>query len=255
MSDDWTLALEQDADLSIQRGGVEQVDEAVRRGGDLRLYMTTETYEETLYFQQTYAGRRGNFAGLMSHHHSYTHRGQAARQPYVSLFKYDTSGSFSHVKWMLGEPPLDESQAYRYGVYRWFVCDRWRLVYEHDARGQRLFGELEHLKEHARQGRTIQVGIRQLFGLANDDASGPEHISFVSTMQPVIQQGHVLSNCDVVLIGPPKWPFTWRDGLHVAMMQPSTSGEIVCYLTEPGRLPFRRIVPRRGMQWMVAEHA
>ncbi len=253
MGNDWILALEQQTDLSVTRGSTIEVASAVRRGSDLRLYMTTKTYEETLYFQQTYAGEGDDFAGLMSHHHSYTHRGEIAQQPYISLFKYDSSGTFSHIKWMLGDKVLDESNTYPYGIYRWFVCDRFSLVYENDAEGQPIFGDLEALKELVRQGRTIRVGIRQLFGLADDHALGPNHISFLTTMQPIIQQGHVLSNCDLVLVGAPKWPFTWNDGLHLAMMRPSTSGEIVCYLAEPGKLPFKRIVPHRAMQWMVAE--
>ena len=74
-------------------------------------------------------------------------------------------------------------------------------------------------------------------------------------MQPVVQDGQVLSNCDLVVAGPPRWPFTWKDGLHLCVMRPSTSGEIECYFTEPGRVPFRWKAPRRGMQWMVAERA
>jgi hypothetical protein len=253
MSTDWHLALEQAADLRVTRGSLDEVADAVRRGADLRLYLTTQTYEETLYFQQTYAGEEHAFAGFMTHHHSYMHRGTVPAQPYFSFFKYDTSGTFAQVKWMLDNRVFDESQAYSYGVYRWFVCDRWRLVYEHDAAGRRLAGDLEELKEHVRHGRTLQVGIRQLFGLATDDATGPAHLAFVDTMQPVIQDGQVLANCDFVLVGPPRWPFTWKDGLWLAMMQPSTSGEIVCYLTKPGQLPFRRSVPRRAMQWLVAE--
>ena len=253
VTNDWTVALEQRQDLSIARGSVAELAGAVRRGTDLRLYMTTDTYEETLYFQQTYAGAAEAFAGLMSHHHSYTHRGADAEQPYISLFKYDTSGTFAHIKWMLGNQVFDESLTYPYGVYRWFVCDRWRLVYEHDAAGNCIWGDLEELKAQVRQGRTLQVGIRQLFGLAQDDLAGPEHICFVATMQPLIQDGQVLSNCDLVLVGPPQWPFTWQDGLHLAMMRPSTSGEIACYLTAPGQLPCKRIAPRRAMQWMVAE--
>ena len=255
MGNDWNIALEQKSDLSAIRGSAKKVACAVRGGADLRLYMTTETYEETLYFQQTYAGEGDAFAGLMSHHHSYTHRGTIPDQPYISLFKYDTSGTFSHIKWMLGDVTIDESAAYPYGVYRWVVCDRWRLVYEHDSEGNRVFGDLEELKEHVRLGRSIRVGVRQLFGLAEGSTSGPRHISFLTTMQPMIQDGHVLSNCDLVLVGPPRWPFTWRDGLHVAMMRPSTSGEFICYLTEPGKLPFERVMPRRAMQWMVAEKA
>ena len=72
-------------------------------------------------------------------------------------------------------------------------------------------------------------------------------------MQPVIRDGHVQSNCDLVVVGAPKWPFAWKDGLHIAMMLPSTSGEILCFLAEPGKLPFARVIRRRAMQWMVAQ--
>jgi hypothetical protein len=252
---DWTLALEQQADLSITHGNVSQLAEALRRGADLRLYMTTEWYEETIYFQQTYAGEGDAFAGLMSHHHGYNHHREEVDQPNMSLFKYDTSGTFEQIKWLWGDVANNEGQAYPYGVYRWFACDRWRVVYEHDAHGNRVGGDLEELKGYIREGRTIQVGIRQLFGLATDQQDGPGHISFLATMQPLIQDGHAQSNCDLVVIGAPRWPFAWQDGVHIAMMKPSTSGEIVCFLAEPGHLPFTKTIPRRAMQWMVAEKA
>ena len=256
MANDWTLALEQNQDLSVAHGSADDVAAAVRRGADLRLYMTTETYEETLYFHQTYAGEGDAFCGFMTHHHSYDHRGSPAEQPYFSLFKYDTSGRFDQTKWMLGNEIYDDSKAYPYGVYRWFVDDRYRLVYEHDADGQKMSGDLEELKELVRLGRTIRVGIRHLAGLADDDTSGPSHISFLTTMQPLIKDGHVLSNSEFVLIGPPKWPYTFAgDGVHFAMMRPSTGGEFVSYVVRPGELPFERQLPRRGMQWLGAERS
>ena len=255
MNHSWTLALEQQTDLTITAGDVPGLAAAVRRGADLRLYMDACTYEETLYFQQTYAGDGDAFAGLMSHHHSYMHRGKDIDQPYISIFKYDSSGAYSHIKWMMGDETVEESKAYPYGVYRWFVCDRWRLVYEHDAAGSRIAGDLEELKAHVREGRTLQVGIRQLFGLAEDNSAGPPHISFVTTIQPVIRDGHVQSNCDLVAVGAPQWPFTWDDGLHMAMMLPATSGECLCFFAEPGKLPFNRTIRCRAMQWMVAETA
>ena len=118
-----------------------------------------------------------------------------------------------------------------------------------------MHGNLEELKEHVRRGHSVQVGVRQLFGFAEDAMDGPSHISFVTTMQPVIRDGHVQSNCDLVVIGAPKWPCTWRDGLHVAMMLPSISGEVLCFLAELGNLPFKRVIRRHAMQWLVAETA
>ena len=133
------------------------------------------------------------------------------------------------------------------------MCDRWRSVYEHDAEGNCIRGDLDELKEHMRTGRTVQVGIRQLFGLAEDNDSGPEHVSYVASMQPIIKDGHGRSNCDLVVFGAPKWPFTWKDGVHLAVMRPETSGNILCFIGEPGKLPFEKTERRRAMVWMVAQ--
>ena len=45
-----------------------------------------------------YAGAGENFAGLMSHHHGYVHHGKEVEQSNCSIFKYDTSGTFSQAK-------------------------------------------------------------------------------------------------------------------------------------------------------------
>ncbi len=255
MSSQWVLALEQTSDLEVTQGTLSTTARVVRNGADLRVFLIAHGYEETLYFQQTYAGEGDAFAGLMTHHHSYAHRGSLEDQPYFSFFKYDTSGLFSQVKWMLDNLTFDESQAYHYGIYRWYVCDRWRVVYEHDAEGHRVAGDLDELKECLREARTLKVGVRQLFGVQDDDPSGPTHISFLSVMQPLIKNGHVGANCDFILSGAPQWPFLWKDGLAVGMVWPWSSGEIICHLVAPGHLPFRRTRVRRAMQWLVANNA
>lgn len=252
MPDDWQLVIEQQTDLSVTSGSKSALAKAVRRDADLRLYMTTDRYEETIYFQQTYAGEGEYCAGLMSHHHGYVHHGRDVEQPNLSIFRYDTSGAFEQIKWLWGDVALDEGQAYPYGIYKWFICDRWRLVYEHDAEGQPIAGDRDELMALVRQGRTIQVGIRQLFGLVEGALEGPEHISFLTTMQPLIRDGHVQSNCDLVVVGAPRWPIVWREGLHIAAILPSTSGELLCFVAEPGKLPFTRLIRRRPMQWLVA---
>ena len=101
MAEHWILALEQRPDLSVMQGNLLQVADAVRRGADLRLYMTTETYEETLYFQQTYAGEGTVFAGLMSHHHSYVHRCRQIDQPYLDAL---SNGLSYLINRMVGQP-------------------------------------------------------------------------------------------------------------------------------------------------------
>lgn len=253
MASDWIVALEQNAELEVTRGSLAATAAAVRKGADLRVFLIAQGYEETLYFQQTYAGQDDAFAGLMTHHHSYAHRGSLEEQPYFSFFRYDTSGLFSQVKWMLDNRTFDESQPYPYGVYRWFVCDRWRLVYENDAEGNCLRGDLDELKECVRRGRSLKVGVKQLFGIQDDDSSGPRHVSFLSVMQPLIQDGHVGANCDFILSGAPRWPLVFKDGLALGMVWPWSSGEIVCHLVRPGHLPFRRTTVRRDIQWLVAD--
>ncbi|MEO1996290.1 MAG: hypothetical protein ABGZ17_13560 [Planctomycetaceae bacterium] len=252
MAHDWQLSLEQHRDLSVSCGSAAATAKAIRNGADLRLFLIAKGYEETLYFQQTYVAENEAFAGLMTHHHSHAHRGSPVEQPYFSFFKYDASGAFSQVKWMLDNATFDESQPYKYGVYRWFTCNRWRVVYENDADGNCVMGDLDELRHCVRHGRTIKVGVRQLFGIQDDDPGGPAHLSFLTVMQPLIENDHVGANCDFVLCGAPQWPFTWQDDLRVGMLWPWTSGEIVCHLVKPGHLPFRRTHVRRAIQWLVA---
>ncbi|MCH2399708.1 MAG: hypothetical protein MK364_11405, partial [Pirellulales bacterium] len=165
MKSDWTLGLEQTGAMKIVEGARADVAATVRRGADLRLFLVARGYEETLYFQQTYAGVGDEFAGLMTHHHSHTHRGQTLNKPYFSFFKYDSLSEFSHVKWLSGTEVLQEPQPYPYGVYRWYVCDRWRVVYQHDKDGNALAGDLEELKDLVRQGRSLNVGVEDFFDL------------------------------------------------------------------------------------------
>lgn len=255
MANQWVVSLEQSSELEVMRGSAAATAQAVRNGADLRVFLIADGYEETLCFQQTYAGANDEFAGLMTHHHSYEHRGTIAEQPYFSFFKYDTSGAFSQVKWMLDNATFDENQLLPYGVYRWFVRDCWRTVYEHDENGNALSGDLNELQECIRNGCSVKVGVKQLFGIQNDDPTGPEHISFLNIMQPLIKNGEVGANCDFILSGAPQWPFAWKDGLVVGMVWPWSSGEIISHLVEPGHLPFRRTKVRRAMQWLVAEDA
>ena len=71
-------------------------------------------------------------------------------------------------------------------------------------------------------------------------------------MKPVISAGHVQSNYDLVVVGAPRCPFVWREGL-LATVLPSTSGQLLAFAAELGKLPFALIERRRAMQWLVVE--
>ncbi|MDP6447060.1 MAG: hypothetical protein QGG36_26455 [Pirellulaceae bacterium] len=88
MDNNWTVSLEQSGELETTRGTSIATAEALRRGADLRVFLIAQGYEETLYFQQTYVGEGDRFAGLMTHHHSYAHRGSLAEQPYFSCSRH-----------------------------------------------------------------------------------------------------------------------------------------------------------------------
>ncbi len=88
---------------------------------------------------------------------------------------------------MLGDRAIDVSAESTCGVHRWYVCRRWRSAYEHDADGNPVAGNLDDLMHCVRTGQTIRVGVRQLFGLNEDDDTGPAHTCFLTTMQPLIR--------------------------------------------------------------------
>ncbi|MBB76343.1 MAG: hypothetical protein CMJ75_17700 [Planctomycetaceae bacterium] len=253
MTSDWLLALEQTGAMEVVRGSRAKVAEAVQRGADLRLFLVARGYEETLYFQQTYAGKSDAFAGLMTHHHSHEHRGQALVEPYFSFFKYDSLGAFSHIKWLPDNQVLQEPQPYQYGVYRWYVCDRWRVIYEHDKDGNALAGDLEELKDLIRRGCSLKVGVEQLFNLPGAGEQGPAHVCFLTIMQPLIKDGHVGANCDFVLSGTPQWPWSWEDEISLGMVWPWSSGEVIGHWAKPGALPFTREKAQCAMRWLVAD--
>jgi hypothetical protein len=285
----WQPLLEQDQMLRVLRGSVAAAAAAVQRGADLRLYMVTDTYgtsyEEVMNFKQSLWRRTppsedDRFSG-MGLFLSSVHHGRDITAPYLSFFNYDTcrgaleGPTHSLMKITPGGDTLDESnyeptEPANYSIYRWFVRDRYRIVYEHDADGAQLSGNKEELKACIRTGQTVRVGIWGLSGLEEVESSNSrEEISFLETAQPFIpvlsedtesffgQQGHaseVNLACDPVMVpaASATWPLSFREGLTIASLVPCTSGRIVAFLTQPSGA-FRREVRKRAMRWVVAD--
>jgi len=249
---DWALALAQQQDLTVSSGDAHILAAKVRRGADLHLYVTTESYEETICFQQTIGGPGDAFAGILNHHHSFTENDVESDTPSVSVLRYDTGGTYGHVKCFSDNSCVEVDRQAPYQVYQWRINDRWRKVYENDDQGRWVSGDLEELKRSVRRGETVRLGVRDLFGLVEDERPSAPAISFGTTMQTLIRNGHIQAASDVMAIGKPIWPIRWAHGLHIARMRASTSGELVCFVASPDEMRFRRILRRRPMVWMVA---
>eukprot|EP01045_Picozoa_sp_COSAG04_P017359 COSAG04_NODE_1530_length_6451_cov_2.039830_1_plen_341_part_00 len=223
----WQTMLEQGRDMAVRSGSFAAVAAAVARGADLRLYMSTDTYgtfyEEVMNFKQTLCRPDSErFSGLGPFLSS-VHHGRDIEAPFASFFNYDTcrgaleGPTHSLIKWLPDGTKLDESNydpqtPANYDVYRWFVRDRFRTVFEHDASGAVVSGSKEELKECVRAGLTIRVGIWQLSGLEEDEdeegdsgsgsgsssgsssgsdsASGPAELTFLETSQPFMPVAH-----------------------------------------------------------------
>ena len=99
--------------------------DAARRDADLRLYTTTDRYEEPIYLQQSYAEERDNCAGLISHHHGYVHRDNRIEQSNISVFRCDTPSPSNRLSSCGAISRLMRAVFLQYGIYKWFVCDHW----------------------------------------------------------------------------------------------------------------------------------
>ena len=93
-------------------------DDSTGEGGGSKRMAKSPRYEETLYFLQTLGPSRPSesdsadyFAGFCPHHTSFNHAGAQSDHPYFSLFRYDTSGAYAHLKWRATEV-IDATQAY-----------------------------------------------------------------------------------------------------------------------------------------------
>lgn len=247
-----TLALEQAQDLRITAGSSEVTYDAVATGADLSLYMTTEWYEETLHFQQMYVGDDGYFAGIMTNMAPNRRARQMADQPFVNFFRYDTSGTYAHVKWHLDGRTERVSQSYPYGVYRWYVGEPWRTIYEHDEDGKPRSGSLGALMGAVRQGHRMRVAIRNLFGLDEPALAGPPHWVIVDLAQPCVAEGHVAGVTEPILVMAGIRPLEFSHPYFPGYAMPRTTGVLDMYLSSP-ELKLGRVIVNRAMRWMIQE--
>lgn len=245
-----TLALEQAQDLSITAGSPQQVYEAVTAGAGLSLYMTTKWYEETLHFEEVYVGEDGYFAGIRTDHFANAGGLGLHDQPFVCFFRYDMSGAFALVKWFFDGNTEDVSQAYPYGIYRWFVGDPWQTVYAHDETGAPTLGSLDALMDAVRDGRQMRVAIRNLFNFDDGQPAGPDHWVIVNISQPCIAEGHAAGLTETILLMTGSRPLMFTRPYFPGYALLRTTGVADMQLSSP-EIRFGRMKLNRAMKWLI----
>lgn len=175
-----------------------------------------------------------------------------ADRPFINFFRYDTSGSYAHVKWYFDGRTENVSQAYPYGIYRWFVGKPWRTIYTHDEQGKPAAGSLGALMGAVRQGHHMRVAIRNLFGLDNENLAGPDHWAIVDIAQPCIADGHVAGTTEAILVMAASRPLDFSKPYFPGYALARTTGVVDMYLSSP-EIRFGRVKIARAMRWMIRE--
>ena len=97
---------------------------------------------------------------------------------------------------------LRSSDSYR--IYRWFICDRYTVCYEHDSHGNPLAGSIDALRDAVRGGLSIKVGLLGIAALSSNHMTQGQpklwtdnSVTFLPSLQPVIKSdGSVCMNTD-----------------------------------------------------------
>ena len=145
---------------------------------------------------------------------------------------------------------------YAFDVYRFFVCDQWEEVYAHDADGTPQYGSIETLADASMEGCEVKVSISGLCCRFNTVDDTMEHEVFVhggSCYYYTEEKHFTVAAHPLVCVRPNiplryasrSWDFGW--------INPSSDGNVHCWLCDPYTLKFRREQGHYAMRWFISK--
>lgn len=145
---------------------------------------------------------------------------------------------------------------YAFDVYRFFVCDQWEEVYAHDADGTPQYGSIETLADASMEGCEVKVSISGLCCRLNTGDDTMEHQVFVhggSCYYYTEEKHFTVAAHPLVCVRPNiplryasrSWDFGW--------INPSSDGNVHCWLCDPYTLKFRREQGHYAMRWFISK--
>ena len=145
---------------------------------------------------------------------------------------------------------------YAFDVYRFFACDQWEEVYAHDADGTPQYGSIETLADASMEGCEVKVSISGLCCRFNTVDDTMEHEVFVhggSCYYYTEEKHFTVAAHPLVCVRPNiplryasrSWDFGW--------INPSSDGNVHCWLCDPYTLKFRRERGHYAMRWFISK--
>ena len=145
---------------------------------------------------------------------------------------------------------------YEFDVYRFFVCDQWEEVYAHNADGTPQYGSIDALADASVEGSEVKVAVSGLCGHLSIVDNTMEHQVFVhggSCYYYTEEKHFTVAAHPLVRVRPNiplryasrSWDFGW--------INPSSDGNVHCWLCDPYTLKFRREQGHYTMRWFVSK--
>ncbi len=287
---EWTCALELDDRRRVVAGSTAELAAAIRRGADVRCYTTFDygehmsapnagvgLIEEMMNFGVVYRLGDDHAAGIQTTRYPANCSLGFQPLPSLSFFLCNDNGESGIARpcverqssaLVADEVPdkyvrLDsadgdtlspcENYTYDFGVYRWWVRERWELVLAHDSQGAPLSGSLECLQEAFRAGRDLKVGVTDLCAeLVPEGATAIDHEVFVE-MGPIYNhrdQGFLGGESQPVVRVAPGVPLRYRSGgWSFGWLLPRTDGIVHHLVIDPYTRAFNRAQTRCAIRW------
>ena len=144
---------------------------------------------------------------------------------------------------------------YDFEVYRFNVCDGWREVLSHDARGAVVSGSVGDLADAFSQGCEVKAGVRGLCAdLAPGAAEATEHEVFVqagSCYYYTEQELFIAGTHPLVRVAPAV-PMLYRShGWDFGWLMLRTDGFLVYRRCDPYTLAFQDVESAAAIRWFV----
>lgn len=144
---------------------------------------------------------------------------------------------------------------YDFDYYRFFVAERWREAYSHDADGSSTGGSLDDLVSAVDRGSEVKIAVSGLcddLAAASNPVTRHEVFIHVGPCYYYARRKHLVAAANPLVRVAPRVPLTYRSaGWDFGWILARTDGHVARWLCDPYSLKFTRSSTRHAIRWFV----